>query len=315
MTSNAISKSTTKGFCFKKTIITDPVNHSGGIWVCWNYDNIHVVSHVLSDRCVHLNALYKPTNEHFLVYGAYFPAQNSDKDPFWESMALFYDNITIPWILLGDFNELLSPNDKLGGNLVSRSQCQRLPSFLTRTNAMDIHCLQQDFSWKSNSHPGLYHRLDRAVASHSFNVKFPLSIVRYGTFTSADHAPMFFESKSSFEAPNGLFRFQNSWTLEEGALRIVKKNWNTNIQGTCFHRIRTKLSNIKCELKTWVKDKYTFKTIKLKPNAEKIVDLKEKLMVKPFNIILQNHLACMLKQREKMLVYSQHVWKSFAKKN
>lgn len=112
MTSNATSKIVTKGFRFQKMLIIEPINHSRWIWVCWNNDNIQVLSHVLTDRCAHLKVLYKPTTEQILVFGAYLTAQTQNIDEFWDAMTVFYDNFTMPWILLGDFSELLSTNDK-----------------------------------------------------------------------------------------------------------------------------------------------------------------------------------------------------------
>ncbi|XP_056688407.1 uncharacterized protein [Spinacia oleracea] len=314
MTSNFTSRNVIKGFRFQKHIIIDPINHSGGLWVCWNNDSILVQNYTLVDRCAHLNVLYKPTNEQILVSGAYFPAQNNDKDQFWELISSFYDNIHIPWILVGDFNELLHPLDKCGGNPVTQRQCQRLPRFLTRSNATDIACIQQSYSWKSQSHPGLYQRLDRAVASNNFTDKFPNASVKYGTFTSSDHAPMFFDTNSETIMVNRLFRFQNSWTLEDEPAKIVKEHWNFNTQGSRFFRIRSKLTNIKGDLKNWAKGKFSHKTMQLKTNADKIQELEDKLITQPFNPIWQNHLLRMLKQRERILLQKQHLWKNSAKK-
>ena len=314
MTTNSTSRNVIRGFRFQKHIIINPMGHSGGLWVCWNNDSILVQNYTLVDRCAHLNVLYKPTNEQILVSGAYFPAQNPDKDPFWESMSTFYENIHTPWILVGDFNELLQPSDKLGGNPVTLNQCQRLPRFINRTIATDIACLQQSFSWKSQSHPGLYQRLDRAIASTSFAHKFPNAFIKYGTFTSSDHAPMFFDTNSEALPSNRIFRFQNSWTLYEEPTKIVKQKWNSNIQGSRFFRIRTKLSNIKDDLKLWAKERFSHKTMQLKANAEKIQELEDKLISQPFNPIWKNHLFRMLKQRERILIHRQYAWKSAAKK-
>lgn len=179
---------------------------------------------------------------------------------------------------------------------------------------MDIACLQRSFSWKSKTHPGLYQRLDRAIASNNFFDKFPHSSVKYCTFTSSDHAPVFFDTNSGTLPTNKIFRFQNSWTLEEETSKIIKAKWMNNIQGSRFFRIRTKLSEVKIQLKSWAKQKFTHKTKQLKDNIDKIHKLESKLVVQPFNPILQKHLNRMLKQREKILLYSQHSWKSTAKK-
>lgn len=161
----------------------------------------------------------------------------------------------------------------------------------------------------------MYQRLDREIANNDFNDKFPHSTVKYGTFSSSDHAPMFFDTNSGARPSSKPLRYQNSWTLEEDTSKIVKVKWNNNIQGTRFFRIKSKLSDIKVPLKNWAKQKYTFKNAQLKANIEKIEELETKILTQPFKPIWQNHFTRMLKQREKILLYRQHTWKNTAKKH
>lgn len=230
MTSNRNSKQIIRGLHFRNSIIIDPLNHCGGLWVCWNNNNTNVTNNVITERCAHLTVTDKPTRASILVSGAYFAAQKNEKDSFWESMTSFYNSIQIHQILLGDFNELLTPEDKTGGNPINPNQCTRLPNFLAATSAIPINCTSQSFSWKSKQHTGLYQRLDRAVAHDSYLDHFPRTSFNYGTFTISDHAPIFLNTNPDSTYIKSTFRFQNHWFVEKDAEIIVRKHWLTNIE-------------------------------------------------------------------------------------
>lgn len=309
------SKRILRSLKFQHSIIIEPINHCGGIWVCWNSNNLTMINHDVHTRCVHLRVLYKPLNKHLLVTGAYFPAKEEEKQTFWDYIQSFHLNIDIPWLLIGDFNELLSSEDKVGGNPPTRNQCSRLPALLNSLHATDIPCLQQAFSWKMNTEAvTIYERLDRAIGNNYLMDTFERASITYGNFTVSDHAPDIFLSGENLVS-SSIFRFQNYWTLEKESHDIVRKQWNTSIRGSRFFRITTKLSRIKNLLKTWAKGKYGNNKTKLHAKEAKIAELESKLIDQPFNPRLNNHLQRMIKQRERLLLFNQKNWGNLARKN
>ena len=82
----------------------------------------------------------------YSILGTYCPAKNIEKDAFWSFLTDYVSGLQFPWLLLGDFNEMLSPQDKLGGSPLKSTQLNRLPLFLSTSHAMDIPCLQQAYS-------------------------------------------------------------------------------------------------------------------------------------------------------------------------
>lgn len=90
MTSNINRKQIIRGLHLQSYEIIDSYNHSGGIFICWNEDNIQVKEKQITERCVHLSVLDKSTGSTSLVSCSYFPTQESDKEDFWVSMTNFY---------------------------------------------------------------------------------------------------------------------------------------------------------------------------------------------------------------------------------
>ena len=63
-----------------------PVNHSGGIWVLWNQQNILANVLFKEDRAIHLLVFDIIRQKLSIISGIYAPAQPSQKDVFWSHL-------------------------------------------------------------------------------------------------------------------------------------------------------------------------------------------------------------------------------------
>jgi len=115
-----------------------PCNHSGGIWVLWNNNNCHASVLTKDNRVIHM-LVHDPGNaKNIIVTGIYRPTQTHEKDAFWNYLVQMNSVIDLPWLLVGDFNELESLTDKRGGSSPSVRRIERLNSFLTMIRAESI---------------------------------------------------------------------------------------------------------------------------------------------------------------------------------
>lgn len=102
------------------------------------YTNISLQNHVTHDRLVHLEVLYKPSNKFYSIIGTYCPAKNVEKVAFWATLNSFLVNVHNPWLLIGDFNEMLLHQDKFGGAPLKTNQLKRLPHLPKTHSPIDI---------------------------------------------------------------------------------------------------------------------------------------------------------------------------------
>ena len=104
------------GFQFFDYIPT--IGYSGGIWLLWKTCNINPfslnvlfkASRFISAEISLLNSQFK-----FVAIFIYAPARNDFKSEFWEEIIHYANSISSPFIILGDFNEIGSSQDKEGG--------------------------------------------------------------------------------------------------------------------------------------------------------------------------------------------------------
>ena len=168
-----------------------PVNHSGGIAVLWNNGPIHASVLFKETRAIHLLIHDVQTTQTCVVSGIYAPAQEKDKPTFWNHLCKLNSIFDVPWCLIGDFNELASPDEKLGGQTISIHKYDRLNSFIRTINAESIQVKGRLFTWKKRIHTHLiYERLNRSIARNDWMTRYPDTFEIHGSFTCSDHCPI-----------------------------------------------------------------------------------------------------------------------------
>ena len=134
----------------------------------------------------------------------------------------------LPWCCIGDFNDLLAHEEKQG-------RCSHpnwlISGFREATDVcglMDLGMVGYQFTWEKSrgSRDCVEERLDRAMATQSWILKFPNSIVYSVEAATSDHLPIFLDYRPQQQRrlPKR-FRFENSWLHEDGCGEVVKTSW------------------------------------------------------------------------------------------
>ena len=113
--------------------------------------------------------------------------------------------------MVGDFNELLSCNDKQGGNPLNPRRVQLFKDCLDAYETVDLGFHGPKFTWVNKRETGQYiqERLDRAFTNYDWKGLYPEASVNHLACTHSDHCPVLL----CLDAPSGTrlirpFRFQ-----------------------------------------------------------------------------------------------------------
>ncbi|MBA0813476.1 hypothetical protein Gohar_027322 [Gossypium harknessii] len=90
-----------------------------------------------------------------------------------------------PWMVIGDFNTILSSNEKRGGWTLGK-MCLLFGDFMDSTQLYDLGFEGSKFIWQIG---GIVEHLDRAIFNSAWNVAFPNSIVTHLPRLKSDHRP------------------------------------------------------------------------------------------------------------------------------
>lgn len=98
----------------------DAANNSAGMFLCWSK------SRVISVSSISKNAIVCSVFDHnfgnynvAIVYGSPYI---QERNQIWSSLSDILDSTIGAWLLIGDFNQVETQEQKLGGKKIPRSQ-------------------------------------------------------------------------------------------------------------------------------------------------------------------------------------------------
>ena len=168
----------------------DSQGRSGGMGIFWN-NTIDV--QILGDSVYHIDvriqeAAQDPRRLTF-VYGE---AQTHLRSQTWDLLKGLSFLNDLPWLCMGDFNEVLCPEEHQGAANRSNVQIQAFRDTVDICMLMDLGYQGRFWTFEKKVRGGSYTRvlLDRALATPSWMERFPLTQVSHITSASSDHGPI-----------------------------------------------------------------------------------------------------------------------------
>ena len=116
----------------------------------------------------------------------------------------------MPWLLLGDFNEVLNSEDKFGGRSINLNRALDFKECLDTCSLLDLGFSGPKFTWSNlRQVPDLIlERIDRSFANPSWRLLYPEASVTHLPRIFSDHCPVLLElSKPPPASINRPFHF------------------------------------------------------------------------------------------------------------
>lgn len=170
--------------------------------------------------------------------GMFGEPKHDQKEKMWSLLRTLKHQNNKPWLVSGDFNEVLHAWEKEGGVPRSQSCLDRFKTTLEVCGLGDLGFCGDAFTWRNNSHTAvkfIKERLDRAVATQEWCHRFSTFRVTNGDPYHSDHRPVRIDTEGAaavrrYPARNPTPRFEASWLEEEGCKNIVQNAWNLETQ-------------------------------------------------------------------------------------
>jgi hypothetical protein len=282
-----------------------PSGSKGGLLLAWRTDVNIVCFHVSCNIICVWHYADDPCIKCLLVYGP--PYKNLCVD-FWNAMDAFGASYNDPWICIGDFNAIISPNDKLGGRPFDSYSSNPFTDFMDGYGMVDLGFCENPYTW-SNHRQGsslIKERLDRGIANSSWITSFPsYSVVHLPAHTS-DHSPLLLNSNSPVQSLPRPFRFEAFWTWDPTCGIVIDEAWSTLIAGSPAFCLSKKLKITKDAIKYW--NKHYFGHIKHKLDTTlSLLDKVQQASPSDPNLAMELHLQKLLAE---YLKQEESLWKT-----
>lgn len=156
--------------------------------------------------------------------GVYGHPKAEDRHRTWSLLKTLYPRCSLPWLLGGDFNEILSRDEKIGGVPRRYGQMDAFREALDYCSILNISSVGPRFTWRGNrGGDEVLVRLDRFLASNEWLELFPMSRALNLKPSKSDHLPILIEVREKRprkKKKNKRFRFEELWLRDEDCKRL-----------------------------------------------------------------------------------------------
>lgn len=151
----------------------------------------------------------------------------SEKRYLWGELSKLRTISASPWICIGDFNETLSQEEKIGLMPHCPNKINLFKEFIDDTELMDIVVKGCRFTWISNPRNGSItkERIDHLLVNWGWRQIYPNAIVTATSPISSYHSPFILTCKRKV-GDGGLFKCEVYWEDHEDCNRVVPEGWN-----------------------------------------------------------------------------------------
>ena len=182
----------------------------------------------------------------------------ANREDSWTLLRHLATQTSLPWVCLGDFNEITRMDEKLGGVTRVEFQMQSFRDCLDFCGFKDLGFSGLPYTWCNRRFEGnvVWVRLDRAVASPEWVLKFPAARLHHLSGLSSDHKPIWLVSddiRKRFFRPNRPFRFEAMWVKDERCEGAVHEAWDKFSATDPMGNVLIKVSHCQSHLTDWNK--------------------------------------------------------------
>lgn len=109
---------------------TETIGFSGGILPLWNEASTKVQTIGSTEQELH--TIIEVSNFRFkwLLSSVYASQRSEERGILWRNLEVVAENCNLPWAVMGDFNELLMSEEKLGGRNFSRKRADKFAGMM-----------------------------------------------------------------------------------------------------------------------------------------------------------------------------------------
>ncbi|XP_022841874.1 uncharacterized protein LOC111365549 [Olea europaea var. sylvestris] len=232
------------------------VGRSGGIALLWK-SNVNLS--ILGYSTKHIDAKIESPLHCWFLTGIYGHPETTKRMETWNLLKRLKRNSSEAWLVFGDFNEILSNEEKWGGRDRPRQQLENFQHMFLECELRDLGFKGPYYTWYNGRHDTnqIFERLDRFIANDSWCRLFTQAMVTHGSTTYSDHRPLWIQLQGASQTLKGPkpFRFESMWIGEKACSDIVLNQWSD----TKSQNLESIMRNISCcssQLQLWNRSKF-----------------------------------------------------------
>ncbi|XP_062103367.1 uncharacterized protein LOC133814421 [Humulus lupulus] len=231
------------GWCFTNN------NHwidKGRIIIVWNARVFSLDIKSCTTQLIHCLVQFPNRAGRFLITFVYGFNDELSRDQLWNDLQELAVDITDPWMVIGDFNEILSLHERIGKKVTTKISSKFLDC-LTSFHLEDLKFSGCFYTWnnKQRAEEKIYSKIDRALVNPQWTDYFPNSEAMFLPEGIFDHSPILVHFTLEMQLENKPFRYFRMWKEAACYEDKVQTSWNMPVAGTAMFQVISKLKRLK----------------------------------------------------------------------
>ncbi|KAI5663501.1 hypothetical protein M9H77_22824 [Catharanthus roseus] len=223
------------------------LDEAGRIVLLWDPSRSHMDVMDMNSQAIHSCITCKVSLWKFFVSFVYGLHSVVSRRPLWQSLVQFGSTLKQPWLVLGDFNNILNGNERRGQSSVSSYEVRDFMKCCVDLGLVDINSRGFYFTWTNNN---TWSKIDRAMCNQEWLAEGFNTVANFlPSVCFLDHSPCvvgLFETNRQTKQRFMLFKM---WSDHGRFLSPVEWYWSMDIQGTKQFAMCRKLKLLKKPLK------------------------------------------------------------------
>lgn len=163
----------------------------------------------------------------------YASPREQERHDTWQRLRALAHTITIPWLMMGDFNEIADPGEKKGGAPSDLRRCMNFANWINACQLLDVTTVGTRFTWRGPLWEGrerVFKRLDRVLCNVGWRLRFQEGFGKVLPRVHSDHHPIMIMLNGEPHSPtNRPFRFEVAWLSYDTFPSFLQEKWNKDV--------------------------------------------------------------------------------------
>ena len=220
---------------FESNFRVEAEGMSGGIWLLWNKSRVNLKILTYSRHNIH-GIVNEEGTDSWLFTVVYANPNAILKKQCFDEVANLARNIRGPWMVIGDFNEILIASEKVGGAGVDNQRISRFAMWVQECQLIDLGSKGPRYTWRGgvrNGYGRVYERLDKCFGNAQWRQLYQDANVMVLPRVKSDHHPILVELEEQRGRVQGVerpFRFEAAWLQHNEFAEFLRKGWEAGIE-------------------------------------------------------------------------------------
>ncbi|CAH9093976.1 unnamed protein product, partial [Cuscuta europaea] len=258
----------------------------GRMALMWNTNYVDIDVLEIDKQHIHCKCVCKTTQLNFMVTFVYALYSVGVRRTLWDHVTNLGSTISSPWLVMGDFNCVSSPSERIGPTPPSAYYLQDLVDFKLNANLVDTPSTGEFFTWNRGS---LWAKLDRVLMNSFWNTNGITCKTHFHDMeVECDHVAPLVTFGHNPPLGSKPFKFFNMWLKHESFPSILHENWFMYVMGNAQFWLVKKLQALKKPLKELNKNAFDHISSKVKDSKKEFKRLHSLLLLSPLDDTLKN---------------------------